>query len=219
MNHLADWIRRHQIVAFFLVGIAICFGTLFPVVLFIPQEDTLGQILSLYLGRVGVYSPVLAGMFVARIIQPARQRKPSVRRLLIFLLVWFIAEIIHIANLQLTVQPGTSLIVLIVLSLPVALLPAYVISSAYFGADGVKQMLATLVRPKGNIIYYLIALLTFPVIHVVGTGIANVLNGNAWLPRLAQGADLAFTLFITFFSPVASTKSQVGAASLKVGCK
>jgi len=61
-------------------------------------------------------------------------------------------------------------------------------------------MLATLVKPKGSTVYYLVALLTFPVIFIVGTGITNVLNGNAWLPRLTQGADLAFTLFITFFS-------------------
>jgi membrane protease YdiL (CAAX protease family) len=200
MNRLTDWIKHHPIESFFLVGIALCFGTLFPAVLIIPQEDTIGQILSLYLARIGVYSPVLAGMFVARVIQPARQRVSLTRRLLVFLPVWFIAEIIHVANLQLTVQPGTSLIVLIVLSLPVALLPALVISSAFSGTDGVKQILSTLVRPKGSIVYYLVALLTFPVIHIVGTGITNVLNGNAWLPRLTQGTDLAFTLFITFFS-------------------
>jgi membrane protease YdiL (CAAX protease family) len=139
-------------------------------------------------------------MFVARIIQPERQRVSLTRRLLVFLLVWFIAEIIHTASLQLIVQPGTSLIVLIVLSMPIALLPAYVISSAYSGADGIKQMLSTLVRPKGSIVYYLVALLTFPVIHIVGTGITNVLNGDAWFPRISQGADLAFSLFITFFS-------------------
>jgi len=195
-----EWIRRHPIEAFFLVGIAICFGMLFPAVLIIPQEVTLGQILSLYLGRIGAYSPVLAGMFVARIIKPARQRMSSAHRLSIFLPVWFIAEIIHTASLWLSVPPGTSLILLIVLSLPVALLPAFVISSAYSGADGVKQMLTTLVRPKGSIVYYLVALLTFPIIHIVGTGITNVLNGNAWLPRVSQGTDLAFTIFITFFS-------------------
>jgi membrane protease YdiL (CAAX protease family) len=182
------------------VGIAICFGTLFPAVLIIPQEDMLGQILSFYLGRIGVYSPVLAGMFVARITQPGRQRVSLARRLLVFLPVWFIAEIIHTASLALTASPGTSLIILIVLSLPVALLPTLVITSAISGTDGVKEMLATLVRPKGSIVYYLVALLTFPVIHIVGTGITNILNGDAWFPQVSQGADLAFTLFITFFS-------------------
>lgn len=200
MNKLTNWIKEHQVPAFFLIGIAICFGTLFPAILIIPQEDISGQILSFYLSRIGVYSPVLAGMFVARAVRPNKQRVPLVRYLLIFLPVWIIAEIIQTASLRLTAPPSASSIALVVLSLPAALLPAYVISSAFWGVDGIKQMLATLVRPKGSIVYYLIALLTFPVIHIVGTGITNVLNGNAWFPRVAPGADLAFTLFVTFFS-------------------
>jgi membrane protease YdiL (CAAX protease family) len=87
-----------------------------------------------------------------------------------------------------------------ILSLPVALLPAFVISSAFSGVDGVKQMLATLVRPRGSIFYYLVALLIFPVIHIVGTMITNIQSGKAWFPHVNQGADLAFTVFITFFS-------------------
>ncbi len=199
MNHLADWIRRHQIVAFFLAGIALCFGTLFPAII-IPQEGMIGQILSVYLARIGVYGPVLAGMFVARVAQPSRQQVSLTRRLLVFLPVWFIAEIMHTASFKLTTPPGTSLIALIMLSLPAALLPALVITLAISGADGVKQLLATLVRPKGNIFYYFIAFLTFPVIQIVGTGITNILNGNAWFSPVSQGVDLAFTTLITFFS-------------------
>jgi len=59
-------------------------------------------------------------------------------------------------------------------------------------------MLATLIRPKGSIVYYLVALLTFPFIHIVGTGITNVLQGNPWLPQLSQVSGLSFTLLITF---------------------
>ncbi len=197
---IEEWIRGHPIQAFFLLTIAMSFGLLFPVFLIISQEDMLGQILSLFLGRIGTFSPVLAGMFVARIIQPDRQRVSLTRRLSIFLPLCFIAVIIHTASLNLNAEPSTPLIALLVVSLPVALLPAFVISSAFSGADGVKKMLSTLVRPKGSIVYYLIALLTFPAIHIVGTGITNVLNGNAWLPQVSQGADLAFTILVTFFS-------------------
>ena len=200
MKKITDWIKRHPVEVFFLAGIVLCFGTLFPAVLIIPHEGMFGQILSFYLGRIGTYSPVLAGMFVARVIQPARQQVSLTRRLLVFLPVWLIAEIIHTASLKMTASPGTSLVALIVLSLPSALLPAYVISSAFSGSDGVKLMLVALVRPRGSIVYYLVALLTFPVIHIVGTVITNIQNGNAWFPRVSQGADLAFTVFITFFS-------------------
>lgn len=46
MNKLTDWIKRHQIVAFFLLGIVLCFGTLYPAVLIIPQEDRRGKVES-----------------------------------------------------------------------------------------------------------------------------------------------------------------------------
>jgi membrane protease YdiL (CAAX protease family) len=199
-QRLKEWIKRHPIEAFFLLGTAICFGTLFPAVLIIPKEDTLGKILSFYLGKIGVYSPVLAGMFVTRIINPVRQKTSFTRRLFVFLPVWIIAEIIHVAGIWLSVPPDTSLVLLIVLSVPVAVLPAFVFSSACAGSDDVKRMLATLVRPTGKLVYYLVALLAFPVIHIVGVGITNILKGKVALPQVSNGVDLAFTVLVTFFS-------------------
>lgn len=194
------WIRKYPIEAFFLLGIAICFITMFPAMLIIPQKDTLGQLFSFYLARIGVYSPVLAGMFISQIIHSNRQRISIARRLLIFVPVWIIAEIIQTANLKLTAAPGVSTVVLVLFSLPAALLPAFVISSAFSGADGIKKMLATLIKPKGNILFYLIALLTFPFIHIVGTAITNLSSGHAMLPQITRGADLAYTLVIAFLS-------------------
>jgi membrane protease YdiL (CAAX protease family) len=195
-----EWIRGHPIEAFFIMGIAMSFGLLFPAVLITPQADSFGQILGFYLGRIGAYSPVIAGLFVASILQPDRQLVSLPRRLSIFLPTWFIATVIHTTSINLDAQPGTPLALLILLSLPAALLPAWVITSAFSGTDGVKHMLATLIRPKGNIGYYFVALLTFPVIHIVGGGITNVLDGGVWFPELSQVTDLSFTLLITFFS-------------------
>ena len=47
-ERIKAWIWRHPIEAYFLAVIAICFATLFPVILIIPQQDTLGQILGFY---------------------------------------------------------------------------------------------------------------------------------------------------------------------------
>ena len=193
-------IRKHPIEAFFLLAIAIAFALLFPAVLIVPKNTMFGQILGFYLARVAVFSPVLAGMFVVRITQPQQQRVRLSRRLSVFLPAWVIAGVIQTASLKLTAPPGTAMIGLILISLPVSLLPAFVISMAFSGSDGVRQMLATLLRPKGSILYYLVALLAFPAIHVAGTGIRNVMNGKAWFPQVSEGGDLALTVFITFFS-------------------
>jgi membrane protease YdiL (CAAX protease family) len=139
-------------------------------------------------------------MFIARVIKPNRQKVSFARRLLVFLPLWVVAEIVHVTNLRLSVPPDTPLALLVILSLPVALLPAYVLSSAVFGSAGIKQMLATLVRPSGNIAYYLFALLVFPLVHIIGFGITNILNGRSWFPQVSQGADLVLTVVVTFFS-------------------
>jgi membrane protease YdiL (CAAX protease family) len=196
---MTKWVRGHPIEAFFLLAIALSFGLLFPALPLVSREGTLDQILGYYLARLGVYSPVLAGMLVARILRPDRPRVTLGRRFSRFLPIWLIAVVINTASIRLT-TPEIPLIGLIVLSLPVALLPALVISSAFSGSDGVKNLLATLIRPKGSIVYYLIALLTFPLIHIVGAGITNVMEGEAWLPGVSQGADLALTLVVTFLS-------------------
>ncbi len=197
---IKEWIKRHPIEVFFVLGITICFTTLFPAIYLVPRDNGFFSILGFYLGKIGVYSPILAGIFVTRIIQPEKQGVPIGRRLKISLPVWLIALVIHVSSLRLTAPPGVSLIGLLVLSIPVALLPAWIISSAFSGTDGVKDMLATLIRPKGKGFYYLIALLTFPFLHIVGSIITNIMNGSALFPEVSQGADLAFTLFITFFS-------------------
>lgn len=194
------WVRRHPIASFFLLAIAMCFATLFPASFLLPRGAVYGQILGFYLSIVGVYSPVLAGIIVTQMAHPGRGHRPLAQRLKVFIPVWFIATGICIANLRLTAPPGVPLAGLIVLSFPAALLPAWVLSSASAGSEGVRRMLASLIKPTGNLGYYLIALLTFPVIHVVGAGLTNIWNGSAWFPPQGAGADLFPTLVITFCS-------------------
>jgi len=197
---IEEWVRKHPLEAFFCLAVIICFGTLFPAIYLLQRDTTLGQILGYCLGKMGAYSPVIAGILTVRTIQPDRRRVSFVGRLKISLPVWIVAVAINIASLKLTVPPTVPLTGLILLSLPVALLPAWVIASAVSGADGVKQMLATLVKPKGRVVYYVIAFLTFPAIAVLGSGITNIMNGRALLPQATAGADLALTIVVTFCS-------------------
>lgn len=201
MNHaVKEWIKKNPIVAFFVISIAISFGTLFPAIYLVPNNNTFGQILGYYLSRIGTYSPSIAAMLVAGITLPGRSKISLWKRLAVSLPVWFIAAIINVASLKLTAPSGASLIGLIILSLPVALLPAWVISSAFSGADGVRKMLNTLIKPKGGIAYYFLALLFFPAIHIAGVVITNAFNGNALIPQISQTINLLLTLAITFFS-------------------
>ena len=201
MNQLAqEWIKKNPIIAFFTVAIVISFAMLFSVIYFVPRDNTIGQILGYYMGCIGTYSPVIAAIFITRIIRPGRPRVPFTKKLTISLPVWLIAITINIANLKLTAPPSASLIGLIILSLPVSLLPAWVITSAYSGTEGVRKMLKTLVKPGGHITYYLIGLFTFPVLTIAGTVITNIWNGNALFPQVTEGGNLLLNICITFLS-------------------
>lgn len=201
MNQPAqEWIKKNPIIAFFTVAILISFAMLFSAIYFVPRDNTIGQILGYYMGHIGTYSPVIAAIFITRIIRPGRPRVPFIKKLTISLPVWLIALTINIANLKHTTAPDASLIGLIILSLPVSLLPAWVITSAYSGSEGVRKMLKTLVKPGGQITYYLIALFTFPVLNIAGVMITNIWNGNALLPQISQAENLFLNTCITFFS-------------------
>jgi membrane protease YdiL (CAAX protease family) len=170
---------------------------LFPAV-FLPQNGAFSQVAKFYLGRLGVYSPVIAAILVTYASHPQRQQVPFVRRLPVLVFVWLIALVVHTADLGRAVPPNIGVLVLILLSVPVALLPAIVISSALYGPTGVRTMLSSLIRPRGRYVYYLIALFAFPVIHIVGVGITNVLHGETWYPDIDFGSGLAFDLLVSF---------------------
>ena len=195
-----ELIKKNPIIAFFGVAIVISFAMLFSGIYFVPRDNTIGQILGYYMGCIGTYSPVIAAIFITRIIRPGQPRVPFTKKLKISLPVWLIALTINIANLKLTAPSSASLIGLIILSLPVSLLPAWVIISAYSGTEGIRKMLKTLVKPGGHIIYYLIALLTFPVLTIAGVVITNIWNGYALFPQISQLENLLLNICITFFS-------------------
>jgi membrane protease YdiL (CAAX protease family) len=199
IQRVKHWIIENPLHAFFLIGITISFSTLFPALIFISHNNSSGQLLSFYLGKIGVYSPVLTGILIERIICPKKSTTPT-RNIPVTLLIWLISVIILIASLSQTAPPDLPLVTLILISIPAALLPAYVVSSAISGTEGVKKMLETLIKPKGKIRYYLIALITFPIIHPAGTVITNILDGNTLLPQISQIKDVTLTFLITFFS-------------------
>jgi membrane protease YdiL (CAAX protease family) len=196
---LTGRIRAYPITAFFLIAVGLSFALLFPAV-FIPQQSTLSQIVMFYVSRLGVYSPVLAGMIVSYISLDRTGQAPFLKRLPVLLIVWAIALVIQALDLNRMSGGNVGLPLLVLVSAPVALLPAFVISSATAGTRGVQEMLSTLVRPRGLLVYYLIALLAFPVIHYVGIVITNAMAGGDWLPDVSRSGGLGTTLPIAFLA-------------------
>jgi hypothetical protein len=149
-QNLTDLTKRHPLEAFFIIAVAIMFGLVFPAIFLIPRENTLGQIIGYYFARLGVYSPVIAGIMVTRFTKTPKQKVPFIRQLMFLLPVWLVALIIQMADLKLHAPSSITTIGLIILALPVSFLPTWVVSSALSGPGNVRKMLNTLIKPGGN---------------------------------------------------------------------
>jgi membrane protease YdiL (CAAX protease family) len=94
---------------------------------------------------------------------------------------------------------GMPLTRVILLNGPIALLPAFVFSRAFSRSLSVSKYLTTLVRPRGHIVWYLIALFTFPVIHILGNLITHLLGGQSFQTQ-GYSLNLVWIAVITFLS-------------------
>jgi membrane protease YdiL (CAAX protease family) len=198
MSRIAEWTKRHQVAAFYGATFAMMLGSILGLILF-QGSRPLNQVVQLYLSRLAVFGPALAGMLVTR-LSGSRHREPGHwTRWLAFLLVWILAWMIAAVYFQLT-TPSDNLPAVVLILGPMAMLPAYVISGAFSRTVSIKQYLSTLVRPRGSFVWYLIALFAFPVIHLLGNAITRTLDGGSSAVDGVVGHDLIFLSAITFLN-------------------
>jgi uncharacterized protein len=89
---------------------------------------------------------------------------------------------------------------MLIISIPIAILPAFVFSSAFSRVASLREYLSTLVHPRGHFVWYLVALLTFPVIHLLGVAITNLLAGRLPLYNIYLNPGILLTTLIAFAS-------------------
>jgi membrane protease YdiL (CAAX protease family) len=171
MNNLTEFIRRHQLIAYFVLTYAFSWALWIPLQpLVLDGQDLLSPLISL-----GVFGPALVSIGLSALLQP-RPREGSRRPAAIaFIAVWIIATLIIVLDLVVREQLDLSPL-LVVLSAVTGLLPAFILSSVFSTIPGVKAHLATYVRPKGASGYYLLALVLFPAIWLLGILVSRALG-------------------------------------------
>ena len=129
---------------------------------------------------VAPFSPALSGILITRAIDgrpPSGDRKAQVVSLILAMIP---TTLIFLMNPNLKAQYEYSQTLLLV-SAVTAIIPSFVISSAFSRSRGVREYLASLVRPRGNRIWYLVAILIFPFITLLGVVITNATGqGDIW---------------------------------------
>ena len=163
MNNLTEYIKRHQLIAYFGLTYTFSWALWIPLQkLVLDGQEVLKPLISL-----GIFGPALVGIGLSALLHPRPRQGSRTPAVITFFAVWIIASLIiaidQIVRERLDLSP-----LLVVISAVTALLPAFILSSVFSRIPGVKAHLATYVRPKGAAGYYLLALVLFPAIWLLG---------------------------------------------------
>jgi membrane protease YdiL (CAAX protease family) len=163
MNNLTEFIKRHQLIAYFVLTYAF----LWTLLISLQQLVLDGHVFLRPLISLGIFAPALVSMWLSAVLKPRPRQGSHKPAAITFIAVWIIATLVivfdQVIREQLDLNP-----LLVIISVVTALLPAFILSSVFSTIPGVKAHLATYVKPKGAPGYYLLALALFPTIWLLG---------------------------------------------------
>jgi len=194
MNHLSDWIKRHQLIAFFIITFAITWGLGFSY-----RAIFEGKVLLAPLAFVATCGPALAGIIISSICNTQPKEGSQRTYWSAFLVAWVVSALICLANnIFINQAPFSPILAAFIF---VAVIPvAFVISLAYSRLPAVKSYLASLVRLRGVWGWVLVGLTLFPGIFLLAIAISSRLGLTPVSPfRLPEtGLKLIGLIGITF---------------------
>jgi hypothetical protein len=190
MDKLTQWIKQHQVTSFFALTYVLSWG------LWLPWMLTRIELLEL-LGFIALFVPALACIVIARVVEPGTAEDSRRARRMAFLAAWVLVTAIFVLNAR--SSSGIPVPVAVVVFAVVGLIPAFVIASGFSANPGVRARLASLVRPRGHLLWYLLALLLVPALRLLSVPISRLLGwetisapaptGGAWA---LAGSNVAF---------------------------
>jgi membrane protease YdiL (CAAX protease family) len=210
MNKLANWIRQHQIVAFFAFAYAVTWGLGFSY----DAVMNRGSFLLAPLVFVATCGPALAGIIVAAVCN-TEKRLPKTRATRVsFVLAWIVSALVFLVHNIYVEHAPLSLVstaLILVWVVPVA----FVISRAFSRTLSVRKLVSSLVRPQGGAVWYVLALLLDPILMWISIGVRRVIGrGTGSITSLpaygAQLAGLVLTVFLYQFFFFNAVGEEVG---------
>jgi membrane protease YdiL (CAAX protease family) len=191
-----SFIRSHEVLTFFLLTYAIAWGALALIIPLISGSRI--EVFAIPLLLSAPFAPALSGIIVTT-INDRRPRRGSLRdQATAFLVAWIPTTLIFLLNPNLKAMYDISPTIVVV-SAATAMIPSFIISSAYSAKQGVREYLSSLVRPIGGRLWYLGAVLIYPALYLLGAVIANASGQSVgWIRADIAGANLGALAAITF---------------------
>lgn len=150
---------------------------------------------------LGMFAPALAAILCSAMLGPGPREGSRKAGAIAFVVAWIVAALLIALDQALNegraMGPGA-----IIACAAAALAPAFVVSSVFFSAPGVRRLLASLVRPKGPVFYYVLAAVLFIAIWGVGALLSRALGmpvPQRALPASAGTIGAAGAVALGFF--------------------
>jgi membrane protease YdiL (CAAX protease family) len=200
MPKIIHWIKLHQITAFFLITFGFVYLIAIPGIFLTIEEIPIKMITQFVLVRILLFSPALAGIIVTYVISDKRKRSSSKQQLLWFSIILAMACVVSWLYQEISNQNAIKSSLFVPTTILGAIFPAFIISRAFSSVEGVRAYLGSIIKPRGKIIWYLIAIFSFPLIHLFGNLITGIISRDA-LPSLSGfNINLLSVACITFLS-------------------
>jgi len=173
MNTLTNWIKQHQVAAFFVIAFSITWGLGFSYGALLNK----GIYLLAPVAFIATCGPALAGIIISAVIN-TRHREGSKRTFWIaFIAAWGASSLVFLANNTLLNHAPFSPI--LVIFTVVSVMPvAFVISMAYSRMPEVKRYLSSLVRLRGVVGWAFLALILMPALILLSIFIDRFRDGQ-----------------------------------------
>jgi membrane protease YdiL (CAAX protease family) len=171
MKNIADWIRRHQVTAFFIITFAITWGFGFSYGAVMNK----GMFLLAPLASIATCGPALAGIIITAVTNTLPRQGASKATWIAFCVAWGVSTLIFLVhNTFINHAPLSPVMVgfTLVSAVPVA----FVISMAYARIPAVKSYLASLIRLRGVWGWSLLALVLTPALVLLSIPISSLLG-------------------------------------------
>ena len=157
MTEPIAFVKRHPLLVYFALTFALSWGLWIP----LQQRVMEGQVALLPLIYLGIFAPALVGIGLSAVLKPGPRQGSRTSTVIVFILMWMLATLLFVIAQVVREQVDLSA-PLVATNAVTALLPAFVLSSAFSTRPGVRAPVATYVRPRGAAVYHLLAFLLVP---------------------------------------------------------
>jgi membrane protease YdiL (CAAX protease family) len=171
VNRLIEGIKSRPVISFFIITFLISWGMFILALKIFPGDD----LLQAPFVNIGAFAPALVSIALAKALDPGKRSGKSGRRPVAFFVSWLVAfiNLLFFASLMngLPVNPA-----LVAVGAFLALLPAFVISSIFSKTKSVRDHISTLIKPRGNPVWYALALVGVPAVLFLGMTVTRAVG-------------------------------------------